>query len=45
MQDIAELVEKVMPEQVNSDLVEHIQKTKEEVHIETGKLLKIVEDF
>ena len=43
--EVEELVEKVMPEHVSFDLLEHMQKTKEEVRTEAEKLVKLVEDF
>ena len=38
-------VEKVMPEHVNFDLVEHMQKIEEEVHTKIKKVVKIMEYF
>ena len=38
-------IEKVTPEHVSSDLMEQLQKTKEEVWLEGEKVAKILEDF
>ena len=43
--EVANRIESNMWENVSSDLVEHMQKIEEEVHVEKNKLLKIVEDF
>ena len=43
--EVLKSVERVMKKHVSSDLVEHMQKTKEEVHVETKKLVKIMVDF
>ena len=45
VRNIVEIVEKVMPEHVSSDLVEHMQKIEEEVCTETKKVVKIMEYF
>ena len=38
-------IEKVTPKHVSSDLMEQLQKTKEEVWLEGEKVAKILEDF
>ena len=43
--DIATSVEKFIPEQVGSSLVEQLQREEEEVRIEAKKVMKIMEDF
>ena len=45
MHEVEASIERVMLENVGSDLVEHTQKTEEEVRVEKEKLLKTVEYF
>ena len=39
------LVEKIMLENVSSDLVEQLQKIEEEMWLEAERVVKILEDF